>query len=195
MSGGLPAAEPPPSVSSHARCHPCARPIVSTPPGIYPVHRCDRPGHDPLQDQPGQIRWQTRQAPLSRNGLPRSQASRGPRRIAGDAPPHQSHHPRTSPPHGAPPRPPWWWARCPVDELSTARPDDCFLQVPGLLLRHQGGEGTYCPHLGGLKPSPSGDSFSRDCGKLPVWTTAMAPTPCSRSTCTSSGPRSIASRS
>jgi signal transduction histidine kinase len=45
----------------------------------------------------------------------------------------------------------------------------------------------YCPNLGGSKPSPSGDSFSRVCGKLPVWTTAMGPTPCSWSTCTSCG--------
>ena len=49
------------------------------------------------------------------------------------------------------------------------------------------GKRYYCPHLGGLKPSPSGDSFSRACGKLPVWTTAMGPTRCSWSTCTSCG--------
>ena len=31
----------------------------------------------------------------------------------------------------------------------------------------------HCPTLGGLKPSPSGDSFSIGCDKMPAWGTGM----------------------
>ena len=54
----------------------------------------------------------------------------------------------------------------------------------------------HCPLLGGLKPSPSGDSFSMVfCGNVAVWDTGMARIPSSRSTCTWCGRRSTASRS
>ena len=53
----------------------------------------------------------------------------------------------------------------------------------------------HCPTLGGLKPSPLGESFSSGRGRMrPAWGTGTGHTRSSRSICTSFGRRSTASR-
>jgi len=52
----------------------------------------------------------------------------------------------------------------------------------------------HCPTLGGLKPSPLGESFSSGRGRMqPAWGTGTGHTRFSRSICTSFGRRSTAS--
>jgi hypothetical protein len=71
-------------------------------------------------------------------------------------------------------------------------PSRSIQALPGILAEGER-RGLHCPTLGGLKPSPLGESFSSGRGRMrPAWGTGTEHTPYSRFICTSCGRRSTA---